>query len=101
MDVTLDELRDRLGEEGLALVDVRSPLEFDGVAQAACDPRHGHIRGALNIPLETILECTSAEQVLTLVGLPKGTEVVAYCVTRASRPSRPRPVGSRRAGPGF
>ena len=59
MDMTLDELRKRLGEEGLALVDVRSRLEFDGVAQAACDPRHGHIRGALNIPLdENKLEAT-------------------------------------------
>jgi len=79
MDVTLDELRTRLGEEGLVIVDVRSPLEFEGVAQSACDPRHGHIRGALNVPLEAILECTSAEQVQSLVGLPQGTEVVAYC----------------------
>jgi thiosulfate/3-mercaptopyruvate sulfurtransferase len=79
MDVTLDELRKRLGEEGLVVLDVRSPLEFEGVARAACDPRHGHIRGAVNVPLESILECASAEQVQTLVGLPKGTEVVAYC----------------------
>ena len=56
MDVTLDELKKRLGEEGLAVVDVRSKLEYDGVAQAACDPRHGHIQGARNIPLETLLE---------------------------------------------
>jgi len=79
MDVTLDELRTRLGEEGLAVVDVRSPLEFEGLAQSACDPRHGHIQGARNVPLEAILECSSAEQVLAVVGLPKGTEVVAYC----------------------
>ena len=79
MDVTLDELRKRLGEEGLAVVDVRSKLEYDGVAQAACDPRHGHIKGARNVPLETLLECASTEQVLALIGVPPGTEVIAYC----------------------
>lgn len=79
MDVTLDELRRRLGEEGLALVDVRTVPEFQGAAQAACDPRHGHIAGARNVPLEVLLECTSANEVRALIGLPEGAEVVAYC----------------------
>ncbi|MBA2742113.1 MAG: hypothetical protein H0U46_08900 [Actinobacteria bacterium] len=79
MEVTLDELRIRLAEEALALVDVRAPAEFDGTAQAACDPRHGHIPGARNVPLEDILECRSAEEVRSLVGLPEGANVVAYC----------------------
>ena len=79
MDVTLDELRRRYGDDSLALVDVRTQAEFDGVAQAACDPRHGHIPGAVNIPLEALLECRSAEEVRTLVALPEGTEVVGYC----------------------
>ena len=42
-DVTLDELRGLLAGEGVALLDVRSPLEFDGSAGAHCDPRQGHI----------------------------------------------------------
>jgi thiosulfate/3-mercaptopyruvate sulfurtransferase len=79
MDVTLDELRRRLGAEGLAVVDVRTGPEFAGVAQAACDPRHGHITGARNVPLEVLLECASADEVRQLIGLPEGTEVVAYC----------------------
>jgi thiosulfate/3-mercaptopyruvate sulfurtransferase len=78
-DVTLDELRSRLGDPGVALLDVRTQSEYDGVARAHCDPRHGHIPGAVNLPLELILECRSADEVRQLVGLPQGTEVVAYC----------------------
>ena len=78
-DVTLDELRGLLAGEGVALLDVRTPLEFDGTAGAHCDPRHGHIPGAVNLPLERILECRSAVEVRDLVGLPEGTDVVAYC----------------------
>ena len=77
--MTLEELRGLLGDPGTALIDVRTRLEFDGVARAHCDPRHGHIPGAVNLPLERILECRSAEDVRQLVGLPPGTEVVAYC----------------------
>ena len=78
--MTLGELRERLGgEPGLALLDVRTGPEFDGSAGAHCDPRHGHIPGAVNVPLEDILACRSAQDVRALVGLPEGTEVVAYC----------------------
>lgn len=77
--MTVEELRTRLDEEGLALVDVRSPHEFDGVAGAHCDPRQGHIPGAVNLPLEQLLECGNAAEVRALVGLPEGAEVIAYC----------------------
>lgn len=80
-DVTLDELRTRLGEPGLVLLDVRTSAEFSGAAGAPCDPRQGHIPGARNLPLDRLLECRSAEDVRTLVGLPAGAEVVAYCHT--------------------
>jgi thiosulfate/3-mercaptopyruvate sulfurtransferase len=78
-DVTLDELRSRLGDEGLTVIDVRTPLEFDGSAGAHCDPRQGHISGAVNLPLDRILACRSAEEVRGVVGLPEGAEIVAYC----------------------
>ena len=78
-DVRLDELRRRHGEEGLVLLDVRTSHEFDGSAGAQCDPRQGHIAGARNLPLEVLLQCGSADDVRTLVGLPEGTEIVAYC----------------------
>ena len=77
--MTLAELRDRLGDEDLTVVDVRTPLEFSGAAGAHCDPRHGHIPGAVNIPLECILACASADEVREVVGIPEGVEVVAYC----------------------
>jgi thiosulfate/3-mercaptopyruvate sulfurtransferase len=78
-DVTLAELRERLDDDTLTVLDVRSPLEFDGVAGAHCDPRQGHIPGAVNLPLERIVACRSLEEVLGVVGLPTGAEIVAYC----------------------
>jgi len=78
-DITLEELRRRLGDEDLALLDVRTPLEFEGTAGMRTDPRQGHIPGAVNLPLERLLECRSALEVRTLVGLPESTEVIAYC----------------------
>ena len=78
-DIGLAELRERLGDEDLTMVDVRTPLEFEGTAEAHCDPRHGHIPGAVNIPLEQILECRSANEVRELVGLSEGAEIVTYC----------------------
>jgi thiosulfate/3-mercaptopyruvate sulfurtransferase len=78
-DIALAELRARLGEDGLRLLDVRSPHEYGGHAGAHCDPRQGHIPGAVNLPLERIFECRSAEELRELVGLPEGSEVIAYC----------------------
>lgn len=78
-DVTLDELRRRLGDEGLTLLDVRTQPEFEGLAGAHCDPRQGHIPGARNLPLERLLECRSAAEVRDLVGIAEGAEIVAYC----------------------
>lgn len=77
--VELAELRARLGEEGLAILDVRSPREYEGATGAHCDPRQGHIPGAVNLPLERILQCHTADEIRELVGPPAGTEVVAYC----------------------
>ena len=80
-DVTLDELRRRLGGDDFTLLDVRTPLEFEGDAGAHCDPRQGHISGAVNLSLERLLECRSAAEVRELVALPEGTEIIAYCHT--------------------
>jgi thiosulfate/3-mercaptopyruvate sulfurtransferase len=78
-DVTLEELRELVDGDDVLLVDVRTPLEFEGAAGAHCDPRHGHIPGAVNVPLDRILECRSALEVRDLVGLDEGAEIVAYC----------------------
>ena len=44
-DVELEELAARLGE--VTIVDVRQPYEYDGSFGAPCDPRQGHIPGAV------------------------------------------------------
>jgi len=78
-DVTIEELRRRLGADDFVLLDVRTSPEFEGDAGAHCDPRQGHIPGAVNLPLDRLLECRSANEVRELVGLAEGAEVIAYC----------------------
>lgn len=77
--MTTEELRSRLGHADFVLLDVRDPLEFEGAAGAHCDPRQGHIPGAVNVPLDRLLQCRSAAEVRALVALPEATEIVAYC----------------------
>lgn len=77
--MTLEELRGRLDDGHLALLDVRSPQEFTGASGYGCDPRQGHIAGARNLPLDELLACRCAEDVRALVGLPEGAQIVAYC----------------------
>jgi thiosulfate/3-mercaptopyruvate sulfurtransferase len=79
MDVTLEELRSRLADESLVLLDVRTAAEFDGTAGAPCDPRQGHIPGGRNVALDRLLACRSADEIGALLGVPSGAEVVAYC----------------------
>ena len=76
MDVARDELLSRLGE--LALLDVRSELEFRGEAGYPCDPRQGHIPGARHLEVTELIRRTP-DEIRELVGLPARAEVVAYC----------------------
>jgi thiosulfate/3-mercaptopyruvate sulfurtransferase len=78
VDVTTEELARRLGEPGLVVVDVRSAAEFAGLAGAPCDPRQGHIPGALHVDVNDLMS-RDAEAVRELVGLPVGSEIVTYC----------------------
>ncbi len=77
-EIEIEELAGRLGE--LPLVDVRTPREFDGTGGSPCDPRQGHIPGAVNLDLYRLMELTPDEVHETL-GLAAGAEVVAYCHT--------------------
>jgi thiosulfate/3-mercaptopyruvate sulfurtransferase len=79
MEIERDELAARLGDATLAIVDVRTPGEYDGTRGNACDPRHGHIPGARNLDVAAIVQCASLEEVHALVGLPPGAEIAAYC----------------------
>jgi len=75
-DVALEELARRLRE--VAILDVRTPPEYDGSGGSACDPRQGHIPGARNVDVYRLMEM-SADEVRGELGLEPGAEVVTYC----------------------
>ena len=75
-DVERDELRRRLGEEGLIVLDVRSLAEYTGERGAPCDPRQGRIAGARHLDLQELMTLTADE---IRERLPERAEVVAYC----------------------
>src|SRR5262249_2662048 len=75
-EIDLAELSSRLGE--VPVLDVRQLEEYEGTFGNPCDPRQGHIPGAVHFPVEDLI-FSSAEEVRERLGLPEGAEVVAYC----------------------
>jgi thiosulfate/3-mercaptopyruvate sulfurtransferase len=75
-DIELDELRNRLG--AVAIVDVRSAFEFDGSTGYPCDPRQGHIPGAIHLDVSRLVDLP-AEQIQGALGVDSGAEVIVYC----------------------
>ena len=78
MDVTADELAERVGDPTLTILDVRTREEASGERGYACDPRQGRVPGARHLDVRELLG-RSPEEVRELVGLPDGAEIVAYC----------------------
>jgi thiosulfate/3-mercaptopyruvate sulfurtransferase len=76
MDIELDELSSRLG--AVRVVDVRRPEEYDGTFGSACDPRQGHIPGAVNIDVQELAALTE-DELGGRLGVEPGGEVVCYC----------------------
>jgi thiosulfate/3-mercaptopyruvate sulfurtransferase len=87
-----DQILGRLGQAGIALVDVRSPGEYSGELLAPANlpqegaQRGGHIPGAANIPWATAVRedgtFKSADELRSIYGSKGVTadkEVVAYC----------------------
>jgi hydroxyacylglutathione hydrolase len=70
-----DELARLLAEDAVTLLDVRSPAEFAGEAGYPCDPRQGHIEGAVNLPLDELMFDVPA----AISRLDSSRPVVAYC----------------------
>ncbi len=56
-EIALDELVERLGE--VAILDVRTPHEYDGTNGQHCDPRQGHIPGARNIDVSRLMQLSA------------------------------------------
>jgi thiosulfate/3-mercaptopyruvate sulfurtransferase len=80
---SLDELRGRLDDGELTILDVRRDDEYSGKAGYPCDPRQGHIPGARHLEVGRLFAAPGrplpAEEIRTLVGLSEGAEIVAYC----------------------
>jgi thiosulfate/3-mercaptopyruvate sulfurtransferase len=76
--VDLAELRSRLGDDDLTLLDVRTDGEYEGTEGYPCDPRQGHIPGSRHVEMAQLME-KSPDQVRDIIGLPRGAEIVAYC----------------------
>lgn len=77
--MTGDELARRLEDGSASLLDVRTPEEFHGEMGYPCDPRQGHIEGAVNVPVDDLLASRDVRQLLTSRGVDLGREIVAYC----------------------
>jgi len=73
--VTGDDLARLLDEGAVTLLDVRSPGEFAGEAGYPCDPRQGHIEGAVNLPLDDLYYGVEA----ALEGIDETRPFVTYC----------------------
>jgi thiosulfate/3-mercaptopyruvate sulfurtransferase len=80
---TRQELSSRLDDASLTIIDVRRPEEYSGKDGSPCDPRQGHIPGAKLVEVGDLFAGpgtpATPEQIRALVGLPEGSEVVAYC----------------------
>jgi thiosulfate/3-mercaptopyruvate sulfurtransferase len=80
---TRHELAARLADPTLSIVDVRRPEEYAGEVGAPCDPRQGHIPGALNVEVSTLFagpgQPQPVSEIRRTVGLEEGAAVVAYC----------------------
>jgi thiosulfate/3-mercaptopyruvate sulfurtransferase len=82
---TTDWIRDRLGDSGVTLLDVRSPEEFAGTKLEDGVARAGHIPSARNLDWTATLEGgrfrgkDALRQLLTNAGVVPGKEIVAYC----------------------
>jgi thiosulfate/3-mercaptopyruvate sulfurtransferase len=75
-DIDIDELAARLGE--VLVLDVRRPEEYEGVVGAPCDPRRGHIPGAVNLDVQELM-VLSDDELWERLGPPGDVEIVAYC----------------------
>ncbi len=82
--VTAEQIRDRLGEPGLQLVDARGAGQY--TAEYRRGPRGGHVPGAVNVPRERFFAAgggfpplDEVKDVVEAARLDPSRPVVAYC----------------------
>jgi thiosulfate/3-mercaptopyruvate sulfurtransferase len=81
----VDEVRRRLGDTGLVLIDCRSPAEFRG--EVGRGDRVGRIPGAVNLPVGSLMEGehktwrsdADLRRLFEAAGVTPDREVVTYC----------------------
>ena len=80
---TWEELRGRLDDPGLTILDVRSDDEYRGRGGYPCDPRQGHLPGSRHLEVERLFARPGRPHepwgIRELTGLPEGAAIVAYC----------------------
>jgi thiosulfate/3-mercaptopyruvate sulfurtransferase len=76
--MTVDELAARLGDPELAILDVRTAVEYSGERGYPCDPRQGHVPGARHLDVTDLVD-RAAEELRALMGLPESAEIAVYC----------------------
>jgi thiosulfate/3-mercaptopyruvate sulfurtransferase len=80
---TWEELRDRLDDPELTILDVRTEDEFRGRGGYPCDPRQGHIPRAQHLEVERLFAGPGQPRepggIRELADLPEGAAIVAYC----------------------
>lgn len=81
-----DELAQLLEADAVTLLDVRTPAEFTGESGYPCDPRQGHIPGAVNIEWTELFAAEGeplGAQALRALLLERGADpdrrIVTYC----------------------
>ena len=78
--MTGDELEQLLAAGSVQLLDVRSAEEYDGTGGYGCDPRQGHLRGAVNIEwTELVASGADVRSLLAERGLDSEARIVCYC----------------------
>jgi thiosulfate/3-mercaptopyruvate sulfurtransferase len=85
--VTGEEVRDRTGKPGTALIDARAATYYDGVSEGgtATVRKKGHIPGAKSLPYLSVLDDGNLLQPAALLekfraaGVKPGDSIITYC----------------------
>jgi len=95
--VTGDELALLLDE--VQLIDVRTPAEYDGSGGYPCDPRQGHIPGAVNIDVNDLMAAgPGIPALLAGHGIDPAARIVCYCHSGARSAQAVAMLGSAGIG---
>jgi thiosulfate/3-mercaptopyruvate sulfurtransferase len=77
--LTGDELARRLEAGSVVVLDVRTRPEFEGANGYPCDPKQGHIPGAVHLELDDLMAGDDPAELLRERGVDPAAELVTYC----------------------